>query len=91
MTRKALVGPPPDYSNGFGGLFSSIASYNSDAYSRTVWESVTGKPSDPAKLKADPDIRVIDRDARLQEDRASGQLKQPSDYSDIPSPYAATP
>ena len=36
-------------------------------------------------------VRVIDRDVRLKEDRASGQLKQPSDYSDIPPPYAATP
>ena len=92
VTRKALVEAPPDYSStGIMTFFSSIASYDSDSYARTVWESVTGKPNDPAKLKADPDVRVIDRDVRLKEDRASGQLKQPSDYSDIPPPYAATP
>lgn len=57
---------------------------NSNGYAERIWEN-TGFPTDFDDLKNTTGVKMISREERLTQDRASGQLQ--SDYSALPPPW----
>lgn len=82
--RHALISWAPDYRTPFSFMFSTLPTHTSNSFADNVWKN-TGFPSDSDNLSKNPTVRVIDRETRLQQDRASGQLQ--SDYSTLPPPW----
>lgn len=75
--KAVLQAPPPDF---------NAVTFNSKTFSNNLW-SKTGLSSDFDILAKTTGVKIVSREERLAEDRASGQLPQTGSYfGDKPVP-----
>lgn len=83
--RNRLENPQnlPGFS-AFGGITGLVQGENSNTFANKIW-AFTGLSTEDDSLRTSPVIKIVSREDRLNQDRASGQLK--SDYSNLPAPW----
>ncbi|MCB1783666.1 MAG: hypothetical protein KDI13_06680 [Alphaproteobacteria bacterium] len=73
--RDAIEHPPSEFS----------LRHNGNEFAETTFAK-TGYPTDFDELKNTPGVTIIDRETRLEQDRASGQLPMPT-ATNLPAPW----